>query len=73
MAAEQRCKCGELISPLTFRTGLNHYLYYRCQKCSEEWSLTETVDSLGDPISSSEVLEVHRILKSDPSVKEITE
>jgi len=72
MPAELKCKCGQLCAPLIFRSGLNHHLYYRCT-CGQEWSLTETVDSLSDPVSSSEVLEVHRLLTSDKTLKEITD
>ena len=74
--AELKCECGRKWSECVYvvqRSGLNHYIFYRCQGCSREWEVVETVDDLADPVSSDEVLEVHRLLTAtDLTLGELT-
>lgn len=75
MAHESSCQCGRKWSDCVFtvqRSGLNRYTYYRCPTCLTEWTIPEVVDSLSDPISSGEILEVHRLLQGDPTIGELT-
>jgi len=60
-----RCDCGRPWSECVYivqRSGIHRWLYYRCQHCSREWTVQEDVADLETPVSSDEVLEVHRLL-----------
>jgi hypothetical protein len=74
--AQPTCECGRLLTDvihLVQRSGDHRYTWYRCTQCSREWEVVETVDDLADPVSSSEVLEVHRLLAAtDLTLGELT-
>ena len=76
MAQHLKCECGRSWSECVYvvqRSGLNRYIFYRCQACSREWEVVETVDDLADPVTSSEILEVHRLLAAtDLTLGELT-
>jgi hypothetical protein len=62
-----RCECGQPLSKCIYvveRRHANRWIHYRCIECSREWSIREDVDDLADPVSSSEVLEVRRLVES---------
>jgi len=47
------------------RSGRHRWLYYRCPTCLREWTVQEDVADLHDPVTSEEVLEVHRLFERD--------
>jgi hypothetical protein len=60
-----RCDCGQPWSKCVYvvqRSGARRWLYYRCIECRREWTVQEDVADLADPVSTDEVLEVHRLL-----------
>ena len=76
MAQILRCECGrgwDQCIHLIQRSGDTRFTWYRCQGCNREWEVVETVDDLADPVSSDEVLEVHRLLTAtDLTLGELT-
>lgn len=67
--AVQRCDCGRPWSECIYvvqRSGTLRLVHYRCQHCSREWTVREDglIDK-ADPVSSDEVIEVHRLLAAD--------
>jgi DNA-directed RNA polymerase subunit RPC12/RpoP len=73
--ATPQCECGRPLTDvihLVQRSKDHRYTWYRCTQCNREWEVVETVDDLADPVSSSEVLEVHRLLEGDLTMSEIT-
>jgi hypothetical protein len=56
------CSCGRPKADATFvveHRGSNRHTHHRCQ-CGIEWTTTESTVDLSDPVTSEEVLEVHR-------------
>ncbi len=54
-----------------YRAGGHHFVYWRCQKCGQEWTVTEMAPDLGEPISADEVLEVHQQLESESGLNQL--
>ncbi len=64
MATVLRCDCGTPWSECVYtvqRSGVHRWLYYRCPTCLREWTIQEDVPDKADPVTSGEVLEVHRL------------
>lgn len=67
MATVLRCDCGTPWSKCVYtvqRSGRHRWIYYRCTVCLREWTIQEDVDDLADTVTSSEVLEVHRLAEA---------
>ena len=59
------CDCGRPWSACVYviqRSGIHRWIHYRCQACAREWTVQEDVADLEEPVSSDEVLEVHKQL-----------
>jgi hypothetical protein len=65
--------CGRLLSrakkSVYHRPDLRE-TYYRCE-CGKEWTLTEPDVNPYDPVSSDEVIEVHKQLDADVTIDEL--
>jgi hypothetical protein len=72
MAKPLNCR-HDWVEFLIHRVGERRHVYSTCQQCGQEWSATEEVPDLGDPISSDEVISVHEQLEIGKSLKEIVE
>jgi hypothetical protein len=58
------CACGrpaDDVSVYRFRSGPNRYLFHRCV-CGSEWTDSRPDIDLSAPVSSEEVIDVHRRL-----------
>lgn len=71
-----RCACGRHqkdASIYTYRSHTDRYLFFRCE-CGAEWTEHLTDVDPTDPVSSDEVIEVHRRLaKFEGSFAELIE
>ncbi len=71
-----KCKCGRLrvdASVYSYRSASDRYLFYRCD-CGSEW--TEHLSDVDptDPVTSDEVIEVHkRLAKFEGSIADLIE
>ena len=73
MATVLRCECGRKWSDCTYavmRSGVRRLSFYRCE-CGREWTVQEDAPDPLDPVTSDEVLEVHRLLGVDGSLDEL--
>jgi hypothetical protein len=73
---KSKCACGRRLkdaSVYIYRSHGDRYLFHRCE-CGMEWTVHQTdVDPL-DPVSSDEVIEVHkRLAKFEGSIAELLE
>ena len=71
-----KCACGRRLkdaSVYIYRSRTDRYLFHRCE-CGTEWTEHHTdIDPL-DPVSSDEVIEVHkRLAKFEGSIAELLE
>jgi len=67
MARMLKCDCGVPWSKCVYTVQRSHghrWTYYRCPVCLREWTVQEDVDDLDDPVTSDEVLEVHRLAEA---------
>jgi hypothetical protein len=55
------------------RIGERRHVYSQCLSCGQEWTSTEEVNDLAEPVSSSETIAVHELLDSGKSLKELVE
>ena len=72
--AELRCECGRLQSDASFvvqRGTLTRWTYYTCQ-CGRKWTVPEVAEDLSLPVSSDELIEVHRLLAGNLTITELT-
>ena len=71
-----KCACGRRkkeASVYTYRSHTDRYLFHRCE-CDTEWTEHLTDIDMTDPVSSDEVIEVHRCLaKFEGSIAELIE
>ena len=71
-----KCACGRRkneASVYTYRSHTDRYLFHRCE-CGTEWTEHLTDIDMTDPVSSDEVIEVHRRLaKFEGSIAELIE
>lgn len=69
-----KCLCGRRLKDATVYTYRSHsdrYLFHRCE-CGTEWTEHRTDVDPTDPVSSDEVIEVHRQLaKFEGSIAEL--
>ena len=76
MAQILKCECGRAWAECVFliqRSNDHRYTWYRCQACNREWEVVETVEDLADPVTSAEIIEVHKLLAdADLTMREIT-
>ena len=73
---KSKCACGRRLKDAAvyvYRAHGDRYLFHRCE-CGMEWTQHQTdVDPL-DPVSSDEVIEVHkRLAKFEGSIAELLE
>ena len=70
------CTCGRRLkdaSVYVYRSNTDRYLFHRCE-CGEEWTEYRIVIDPTDPISSDEVIEVHKQLaKFEGSIADLLE
>ena len=71
-----KCVCGRRLKDATiyvYRSRTDRYLFHRCE-CGAEWTEHQTDVDPMDPVSSDEVIEVHRRLaKFEGSIAELLE
>ncbi len=71
-----KCVCGRPLKDATiyvYRSHTDRYLFHRCE-CGTEWTEHQTDVDPMDPVSSDEVIEVHRRLaKFEGSIAELLE
>jgi hypothetical protein len=71
-----KCKCGrprDGVSSYTYRSHADRYVFYRCE-CGSEWTDHLTDVDPTDPVSSDEVIEVHkRLAKFEGSIADLIE
>jgi len=69
-----KCACGRRLqeaSVYLYRSHTDRYLFHRCE-CGTEWTEHQTSVDPTEPISSDEVLEVHKQLaKFEGSIAEL--
>jgi hypothetical protein len=69
-----KCLCGRRLKDAivyTYRSHSDRYLFHRCE-CGTEWTEHRTDVDPTDPVSSEEVIEVHRQLaKFEGSIAEL--
>lgn len=70
MASRLRCD-HKRVESVVHREGLNRHVYKRCPDCGSEWTETETVSDLADPVTSSEVISVHEALADLKTLEEL--
>jgi hypothetical protein len=70
------CACGRRLkdaSVYVYRSNTDRYLFHRCE-CGAEWTEHQTDIDPRDPVSSDEVIEVHKQLaKFEGSIAELLE
>jgi hypothetical protein len=70
--ANNRLTCKhERVEFLIYRIGERRRVYSTCQNCGSEWTVEDAVEDLAEPISSSEVIDVHELLKADKTLGEL--
>ncbi len=71
-----KCVCGRRkkdASVYIYRSHQDRYLFHRCE-CGTEWTEHRTDIDPADPVSSDEVIEVHkRLAKFEGSIAELLE
>ena len=71
-----KCVCGRRLrdaSEYTYRSRSDRFTFHRCE-CGSEWTEHRTDVDPTDPVSSDEVLEVHkRLAKFEGSIAELIE
>jgi len=71
-----KCTCGRRLRDATvfiYRSHTDRYLFHRCE-CGTEWTEHQTDIDPMDPVSSDEVIEVHkRLAKFEGSISELLE
>jgi hypothetical protein len=71
-----KCACGRRLqeaSVYLYRSHTDRYLFHRCE-CGTEWTEHQTAVDPTEPISSDEVIEVHKQLsKFEGSIAELLE
>jgi hypothetical protein len=71
-----KCACGRRkldASVYIYRSNTDRYLFHRCE-CGTEWTEHLTDIDPRDPVSSDEVIEVHkRLAKFEGSIAELLE
>jgi hypothetical protein len=71
-----KCACGRRLrdaSIYIYRSHSDRYLFHRCE-CGMEWTVHQTDVDPTDPVSSDEVIEVHKQLaKFEGSIAELLE
>ena len=71
-----KCACGRRkteAAVYTYRSNTDRYLFHRCE-CGSEWTEHQTDVDRRDPVSSDEVIEVHKQLaKFEGSIAELLE
>jgi len=69
-----KCVCGRHLKDATIYTYRSHtdrFLFHRCE-CGTEWTEHHTDVDPTDPVTSEEVIEVHRVLaKFEGSIAEL--
>jgi hypothetical protein len=69
-----KCACGRRLKDATiytFRSHTDRFLFHRCE-CGTEWTERHTDIDPTDPVTSDEVIEVHRRLaKFEGSIAEL--
>ena len=69
-----RCVCGRKIKDAAvyvYRSHTDRYLFHRCE-CGSEWTVHQTDVDPAEPVSSDEVIEVHkRLAKFEGSIEEL--
>jgi len=69
-----KCQCGRRLTDAavyTYRSRTDRFLFHRCE-CGAEWTVHLTDIDPTDPVSSDEVIEVHRQLaKFEGSISEL--
>ena len=69
-----KCACGRRLkdaSEHTYRSHSDRYTFHRCE-CGAEWTEHRTDVDPTDPVSSDEVIEVHkRLAKFEGSIAEL--
>jgi len=69
-----RCVCGRKIKDAAvyvYRSHTDRYLFHRCE-CGSEWTVHQTDVDPTEPVSSDEVIEVHkRLAKFEGSIEEL--
>jgi hypothetical protein len=71
---KSKCNCGRRLKDAaiyTYRSHSDRYLFHRCE-CGAEWTERLTDIDPTDPVTSDEVIEVHRRLaKFEGSIAEL--
>jgi hypothetical protein len=71
---KSKCACGRRLQDAavyTFRSRTDRFLFHRCE-CGAEWTEHHTDIDPRDPVTSDEVIEVHRQLaKFEGSIAEL--
>lgn len=71
-----RCACGRRLKDASIYIYRSHgarYLFHRCE-CGMEWTVHQADVNPQDPVSSDEVIEVHkRLAKFEGSIAELLE
>lgn len=71
-----KCTCGRRLKDASiyiYRSHTDRYLFHRCE-CGAEWTEHQTDIDPTDPVSSDEVIEVHkRLAKFEGSISELLE
>ncbi len=74
MKTTAKCSCGRPQSDAHFviqRSIDRRFTYYRCE-CGREWTITEAIDNVLEPVTANEVIEVHeRLAKFEGSFREL--
>jgi hypothetical protein len=69
-----KCQCGRRLrdaTVFTYRSHTDRFLFHRCE-CGTEWTVHLTDVDPTDPVSSDEVIEVHKQLaKFEGSISEL--
>lgn len=73
---KDNCTCGRRLKDASiyiYRSHTDRYLFHRCE-CGAEWTEHQTDIDPTDPVSSDEVIEVHkRLAKFEGSISELLE
>jgi hypothetical protein len=73
---QSKCACGRRLKDASiyiYRSHGDRYLFHRCE-CGMEWTVHQVDVDPQDPVSSDEVIEVHkRLAKFEGSIAELLE
>lgn len=70
MAAKLKCK-HQHVEFVVYRAGRHRDIQSTCLDCRKVWCVTEAVADLSETVTSEEQIELHQLLESGKSLKDL--